>query len=196
MVSRSLSCWYSPPAAVHNRHHRRRWDRHHRRRRDGHHRRRDRHDRSWRAQTDTAGTGTTASATGGSAADACAADEFGCVEYAEGEPITIGSLLVISGANASLGPDSQYGVELAVDYIDGSFDGEAGQFKGRDLAFNHQDDGCSAEGGQAGAQSLASDEKVVAVIGTSCSSAALGVADTILSERGSPSSPRRTRARR
>ncbi|HEX2368449.1 MAG TPA: branched-chain amino acid ABC transporter substrate-binding protein [Acidimicrobiia bacterium] len=129
------------------------------------------------------GTGTTASASG-SAADACAADEFGCVEYAEGEPITIGSLLVISGANASLGTDSQYGVELAADYIDGSFDGEAGQFMGRDVAFNHQDDGCSAEGGQAGAQALASDEKVVAVIGTSCSSAALGVADTILSDRG------------
>ena len=137
------------------------------------------------AGTDTtaAGTDTTASATG-SAADACAADEFGCVEYAEGEPITIGSLLVISGSNASLGTDSQYGVELAADYIDGSFDGEAGQFMGRDIAFNHQDDGCSAEGGQAGAQALASDEKVVAVIGTSCSSAALGVADTILSERG------------
>ncbi len=138
------------------------------------------------AGTDTtaAGTDTTASAASGSAADACAADEFGCVEYAEGEPITIGSLLVISGANASLGTDSQYGVELAADYIDGSFDGEAGQFMGRDVAFNHQDDGCSAEGGQAGAQALASDEKVVAVIGTSCSSAALGVADTILSDRG------------
>ena len=138
------------------------------------------------AGTDTtaAGTDTTATATGGSAADACAADEFGCVEYAEGEPITIGTLLVISGANTSLGTDSQYGVELAADYIDGSFDGEAGQFMGRDVAFNHQDEACSAEGGQAGAQALSSDEKVVAVIGTSCSSAALGVADTILSDRG------------
>jgi branched-chain amino acid transport system substrate-binding protein len=134
-------------------------------------------------ETTAAGTETTASATG-SAADVCAADEFGCVEYAEGEPITVGSLLVISGANASLGTDSQYGVELAADYIDGSFDGEAGQLLGRDIAFNHQDDGCTAEGGQAGAQALASDEKVVAVIGTSCSSAALGVADTILSDNG------------
>ncbi len=48
----------------------------------------------------------------------------------------------------------------------------------------HEDELCSAEGGQAGATALAADPSIVAVIGTSCSSAALGVADTILSEKG------------
>ena len=41
-----------------------------------------------------------------------------------------------------------------------------------------------AEGGQAGATKLAADPSIVAVIGTSCSSAALGVADKILSDKG------------
>ena len=41
------------------------------------------------------------------------ADEFGCVEVAEGEPITLGTALVITTADADLGQDSQYGAQLA-----------------------------------------------------------------------------------
>jgi branched-chain amino acid transport system substrate-binding protein len=111
--------------------------------------------------------------------DRCAADEFGCVEVAEGDPIKIGTLLVISGENAALGQDSQNGAVLAMDFRD-----TPGEIAGRPVEFVHQDDGCSAEGGQAGAQALAADPTIAAVIGTSCSSAALGVADTILSEKG------------
>ncbi len=48
----------------------------------------------------------------------------------------------------------------------------------------NEDDGCSAEGGQAGATKLAADTTILAVIGTSCSSSALGVADTIFSDKG------------
>jgi branched-chain amino acid transport system substrate-binding protein len=111
--------------------------------------------------------------------DPCAADEFGCVEIAEGDPIQIGTLLVISGENASLGQDSQNGAVLAMDFRD-----TPGEIAGHPVEFNHQDDGCSAEGGQAGATALAAEPQIVAVIGTSCSSAALGVADTILSDAG------------
>jgi branched-chain amino acid transport system substrate-binding protein len=111
--------------------------------------------------------------------DPCAADEFGCVEIAEGDPIQIGTLLVISGENASLGQDSQNGAVLAADFLD-----TPGEIAGHPVEFNHQDEACSAEGGQAGATALASEPQIVAVIGTSCSSAALGVADTILSEAG------------
>ncbi|MBA3551593.1 MAG: branched-chain amino acid ABC transporter substrate-binding protein [Actinobacteria bacterium] len=122
---------------------------------------------------------------GGTSATAeCDADEFGCVEVAEGDPIVIGTLLVISGANASLGQDSQNGAHMAADFLDGTFDGANGDILGHTVEFNDQDDGCSAEGGQAGAEALAADDSVVAVIGTSCSSAALGVADTILSDAG------------
>jgi branched-chain amino acid transport system substrate-binding protein len=115
--------------------------------------------------------------TGGeSASEACDADEFGCVEVADGDPITLGSLLVISGPNAALGTDSERGVRIAM--------AERGDIEGHSLELVAQDDGCSAEGGQAGAQALATDDQIVGVIGTSCSSAAQGVADRILSERG------------
>ncbi len=52
------------------------------------------------------------------------------------------------------------------------------------MTLQQEDDGCSAEGGQAGATALAANPDIVAVIGTSCSSAALGVADTILGDKG------------
>jgi branched-chain amino acid transport system substrate-binding protein len=122
----------------------------------------------------------------GGAQATCDADEFGCVEIAEGDPITIGTLLVITGSDASLGQDSQNGTVLAVDYFgtDEWPGEEGGTILGHPVEFNHQDDGCSAEGGQAGASALAAEEQVVAVVGTSCSSAALGVADQILSEEG------------
>src|SRR5581483_7179879 len=52
----------------------------------------------------------------------CNSDPFGCVTYQKGEPIKIGTLLAISGDVASLGLDSQHGVQLAIDYLDGNFD--------------------------------------------------------------------------
>jgi branched-chain amino acid transport system substrate-binding protein len=113
-----------------------------------------------------------------------AEDPMGVVEIGPGEPITIGTLLAISGDVAFLGLDSQYGVELAIDYLDGAFDGQGGQIAGHDVNLVNEDDGCSAEGGQAGATKLAADPQMVAVIGTSCSSAALGVADQILADKG------------
>jgi branched-chain amino acid transport system substrate-binding protein len=132
--------------------------------------------------TTAAGSGTTA-ATGGEPAE-CASDEFGCVAVAAGDPIKIGTLLVITGPNSSLGLDSQYGVEMAVDYADGAFDDTNVQIQGHDVTLVEEDDGCSAEGGTAGANKLAADPQVVAVVGTSCSSAALGVADKILGDKG------------
>jgi len=114
----------------------------------------------------------------------CEADEFGCVETAAGEPIKIGSLLSISGETAFLGTDSNHGIELAIDNLDGSLDATPGQLLGHEIELQQEDDGCSAEGGQAGGEALAADPEIVAVIGTSCSSSALGVADTILGDKG------------
>jgi branched-chain amino acid transport system substrate-binding protein len=127
---------------------------------------------------DNGGTG------GGTDTGSAAADEFGSVEIAAGEPINIGTLMVISGADAALGQDSQNGAVLAADYLDGTFDGTSGQLLGHDIKWTHEDDLCSAEGGQAGGTALAADPSIVAVIGTSCSSSALGIADTILSDKG------------
>ena len=120
----------------------------------------------------------------GSDSETAAVDEFGTIEIAAGEPINIGTLLVISGADAALGQDSQNGAVLAADYLDGAFDGTPGQLLDHDINWTHEDELCSAEGGQAGATALSADPSIVAVIGTSCSSAALGVADTIFSEKG------------
>ena len=121
---------------------------------------------------------------GGGASEACAADAYGCVEVGAGEAIQLGTLLAIEGDTASLGQDSQNGVRLAVDYLDGAFDGTDGQLLGHSVELVNENDGCSAEGGQAGATALAANDKIVAVVGTSCSSAALGVADTILGDKG------------
>ena len=92
----------------------------------------------------------------------CESDEFGCYEVAEGESIVIGTALVITGANEALGLDSQYGAEVAREMRP--------EVAGHEVEFNHQDDGCAAEGGTAAGTALVS-EGVAAVIGTSCSSA-------------------------
>jgi branched-chain amino acid transport system substrate-binding protein len=91
-------------------------------------------------------------------------DALGCVEIPAGEPIKLASALVISGENASLGLDSQNGVELAIE--------ARGQIKGHDVTLVKEDDGCSPEGGQTVGQRIAADTTIVAAIGTSCSGAA------------------------
>ena len=111
----------------------------------------------------------------GGAAAACADDEFGCVEVAAGDPITLGTALVITGPNAALGLDSQYGAQVAVNL--------RGQVLGHDVELDNQDDGCSADGGTAAANLLKSKPEIVAVVGTSCSSAGIPAAQ-ILSEAG------------
>jgi branched-chain amino acid transport system substrate-binding protein len=105
---------------------------------------------------------------------ACDADEFGCVEIAEGDPLEIGTALVITGENESLGLDVQYGVEVARELRP--------EIAGHEVEFNHQDDGCSTEGGTAAANALASEESIAAVIGTSCSSAAIPAAEIFSGE--------------
>jgi branched-chain amino acid transport system substrate-binding protein len=115
------------------------------------------------------------------ALSACGAEEFvcedplGCVTYAPGEPIRIASALVISGANEQLGLDSQYGVEIAMDF--------KGEVMGHEVELQAEDDGCSAEGGQAAGQKIVSDPSIVGVVGTSCSGAGVPMS-TVISEAG------------
>ena len=111
----------------------------------------------------TGGTGPTD--TTGGAVD-CEADEFGCVEVAAGAPIVLGSLNAISGDTAFLGTDVNNGVILAIDYLDGTLDQTPGQLLGHDVELVQEDDGCSAEGGQAGGTAIAANPDIVAVIGT------------------------------
>jgi branched-chain amino acid transport system substrate-binding protein len=98
-------------------------------------------------------------------------DEFGCVEVGAGEPIRIAYSFVLSGADAPLGEDTKRGVEMAAEEV--QLEGqEAGMIKGHAIEVVGEDSLCTPEGGQTAAQKLAADPKLVAVVGTNCSSAA------------------------
>ncbi|HET8777773.1 MAG TPA: ABC transporter substrate-binding protein, partial [Candidatus Limnocylindria bacterium] len=104
----------------------------------------------------------------GSAAD-CDADEFGCVEIAEGDPLVIGTIFVTSGANETLGSDSLIGVEVAQSMKP--------EIAGHEVELNNQDGLCNAEGGTAAANALVNVEGLAAIIGTSCSGAGVPAAE-------------------
>jgi branched-chain amino acid transport system substrate-binding protein len=102
-------------------------------------------------------------------------DAFGCLEIGPTDPIHIAYLLVVAGPDETLGIDSRNGAEVAI--------AMKGQILGHDIKFTGEDDGCSAEGGQAAGTKLAADPTIVAIIGTSCSSAAR-VAMPLISQAG------------
>lgn len=105
---------------------------------------------------------------------ACDADEFGCVEIPEGDPMVMGTIFVLTGANESLGTDSQYGVEVAQQMRP--------EIAGHEVEFNSQDGVCSADGGTAAARALVSEPAIVGVIGTSCSGAGVPAAEITSAE--------------
>ncbi len=98
-------------------------------------------------------------------------DALGCVEVAAGDSIRVASALVITGPNESLGLDSQYGVEIALE--------DRGEILGHALELQAEDDGCSAEGGQTAGQKIVSDPSIVGVVGTSCSGAGVPMSQIV-----------------
>lgn len=116
-----------------------------------------------------------ASAGGQDPTTVCNADQFKCVKYGPSDPINLGTSLAITGANSSLGLDSQYGVKVAIAL--------KGKLLGHDIKETDTDDGCSADGGTSSANQLKADPTIVAVIGTSCSSSGVKAAE-ILSQSG------------
>lgn len=104
--------------------------------------------------------------------------EYGCVIIAPDEPIQIGTLLSLSREKADLGRDAQDGAHLAADFLS-----PPGEILGHPILWVDKDDECRAEGKE-NTHELALDPDTVAVIGTTCDNAALGVADTILSDKG------------
>jgi branched-chain amino acid transport system substrate-binding protein len=134
----------------------------------------------------TAGTNPTP--TGGGAA--CSDKKFGCVTVGKNDPIHLGAIQSITGATATLGDPQVKGVYLGIDYLDGKFDGIQGKILGHSVTLTVQDETdassgqCGKSGGQTAATKLAADPTIVAVVGTTCSSSALGVGDTILGNKG------------
>ena len=108
-----------------------------------------------------------ASPVGEARGQSAVAESIGVVEVGAGEAVQIRSLLSHTGAD-SLGASLRYGVELAVrDY--GDLHGHAIELG------DPMDSGCAPEAGREGARQIAADARVIGVIGTSCSAAAVAV---------------------
>ena len=94
------------------------------------------------------------------------------VSVQPGEAIQIRSLNVLSGDSAFLGIGNHRGVELALQ--------DHGKIMGFPVDLGVGVDGlCAAEGGQAAAQTIVADERVVGVIGPSCSITATAAAPLV-----------------
>ncbi len=107
-----------------------------------------------------------------SSAKTCTADASSCVRIAPDEPIQLAALLRIGKDADASGLDDLRGFQLAIDYLDGKFDGEDGRLLGHDVAHWEVDDECSPEGGKSGAGQLLNDKSLIAIVGTTCSGAA------------------------
>ena len=106
---------------------------------------------------------------GGSSGGLAADGSLGVVEVPAGEAIQIRSLNAISGPS---GLPRQRAVEMAID--------DYGAIRGFEVDMGAGlDDLCSAEGGQAAAQTIAADDQVIGIIGTSCSAAAAAASPLI-----------------
>jgi branched-chain amino acid transport system substrate-binding protein len=107
---------------------------------------------------------------------ACAPDEgggggftpgpLGAVTVEPGGPIKIADLQVITGDSASLGTDQVRAVDIAIA-------DKGGKLLDHPIQHQVEDELCKAEGGTTAGQKVAADPQVVAVIGTSCSGAAV-----------------------
>ncbi len=99
-----------------------------------------------------------------------------CVSLGIGEPIFIGIQL---SEDLAIGKDSLVGVELAIDYLDGHFDGEPGTIDGHKVILLSTPDTCSGStDGANAARRLLAEKRIIGVIGTTCSGSALhGAAD-------------------
>ncbi len=111
----------------------------------------------------------------------CAERAGNCVTIGIGEPIPIGTLLFMADAS---GTDTRNTVSLALDYLDGRFDAREGEVLGHPVKVIDEVEDCTPAGGRAGARRLLAESgNMVAVIGTTCSSAAFRAAATVLSQR-------------
>lgn len=113
-------------------------------------------------------------------------DELGTVEIPAGEPLTIAYWGVLSGADSTLGIDSQRGVEIAID-------DKGGTLLDHDIALVSEDGLCTPEGGATAAQKLASNTQLVGLIGSACSDETVGGIQTLSDAGLTTISPSNTR---
>jgi len=95
-------------------------------------------------------------------------DTLGCVELGPDAPVRLGALMDLSGAAANVGQEGLDAIELAL--------AEHGAVLGRDTDLVYEDSGCDAVIGATAARDIVEREALLAVVGTSCSGAALEAA--------------------
>ncbi|MCY3718995.1 MAG: branched-chain amino acid ABC transporter substrate-binding protein [Anaerolineaceae bacterium] len=93
-------------------------------------------------------------------------DAIGCVTMGPDDPVTIAWMQTVSGPTSFFGDDAVGGIEIAMEQRDYTV-------LGREIELIGEDSLCNPEGGQTATQRLVSDPQVVAIIGPSCSSAAV-----------------------
>ncbi len=106
-------------------------------------------------------------------------DDVGVVKINANDPVVIGAYLAIGGPESALGIDEKRAIEIAFDEVDW-------KIAGHPIKLTVEDSACNSEGGQNAATKLAANQKVLIVIGPSCSNAAMPGAP-ILGKAGIPS---------
>jgi branched-chain amino acid transport system substrate-binding protein len=99
-------------------------------------------------------------------------DTLGCVDIAPGEPIELGVLQALSGGMAPSGIEQARSIEIAVTR-------RGNQILGHPIEMRIEDSLCSPEGGLNAALNVATRPQVVAILGTTCSGAAVTAAMTM-----------------
>ena len=94
-------------------------------------------------------------------------DPLGTRTIPAGEPLHLVFWGVLSGADSSLGIDSQRGVEIAIA-------DRGGELMGHTISLTTEDGQCSPEGGNTAATRIAADTTIVGLVGSSCSDETVG----------------------
>jgi branched-chain amino acid transport system substrate-binding protein len=103
-------------------------------------------------------------------------DAIGCVTIGPGAPLKLAALHPLTGDVGPLGTEHIESSELAIAE-------RGGELLGHPIELQREDELCTQEGGTTGALKIVADPQVVAILGTSCSGAAVPAAK-IMSEKG------------
>ena len=145
--------------------------------------------RTWRAAVVVVALGASAcfgSGTGDPSGSASTTpdDPLGTITIAPGEPIELGTMLAgASGPGSPAGVDALRGVRLALDFLDGTLDGEPGRLLHHPVELLDLAETCD---GQLADEAPADDvgASIVGVIGPGCAQAISSEPATTLAERG------------
>ena len=115
---------------------------------------------------------------GAPTAQACPTTSSDCVEVGIGQPIYLATMFRTDSQD---GTDASNAVQMAVDYLDGRFDGLPGTLLGHPVSVLPTVDGCAAPSGIAAAHQIIAQSDVLGVVAANCSASMYKAADAVLS---------------